>query len=424
MKRNRLLWVVLCLGLTGHAILVGFYTWPSAKRANHGRDFASYYYAVDVVTAGGNPYDKKVLVQAARADQKRSGVHPYFYPPPFLLFFQWVIWLPLATAYRLWFWLDELATLAAVLSLWRWWRPLGPAVLPVTVVAVALCSAVPNNHMMGQMNLPVLAMVLGSLYFHSRDRAGVAGVLLGTACMWKMSPALFVLYWLWERQWRPAFWALGTMVALSITALVLWGVDVTWSFYGTVLPGFGSGTYNGLSVPISVFGNHSIANLWHAAWPKSHPGLSDAARIASGLSALGLAGVTAAVFQRNRAGVLGFAARPAALCALMLMLPVYTYEHHLIWLLPAVVLTVLATAQGRIPWFAVVPLVFSWCGWAFPLWKLKQWAIQLNQWGYGEWASVSLQEWKTASCFILWLACLFLILRSPALPGQSGERGP
>ena len=43
------------------------------------------YDAAKVAVDGGNPYEKAALEQAALDEGTRPEVHPFFYPPPFLL---------------------------------------------------------------------------------------------------------------------------------------------------------------------------------------------------------------------------------------------------------------------------------------------------------------------------------------------------
>ena len=136
--RHRPLVLLLCTAaLVFHALVVAR-AWHGAHRDKTGRDFASYYYAVQVAADGGDPYTTGQLGSAAREDATRKGVHPFFYPPPFVLGMAWALPLELRTAYRVWFWLNELTCLLAAILLWRWWRPLGSSVAPTLALLLAL----------------------------------------------------------------------------------------------------------------------------------------------------------------------------------------------------------------------------------------------------------------------------------------------
>ena len=129
--------------------------WVLAEKSRNTRDFASYYYALEVARDGGNPY----LVNATNGLEKivRRNVHPYFYPPPALLAMTWIGEdMPVKQAYLYWFWLAEFALLAAAISLWRWFKPLSTMAGAVIVFALAVLSSIADNHLMGQVNTTVL----------------------------------------------------------------------------------------------------------------------------------------------------------------------------------------------------------------------------------------------------------------------------
>ena len=72
MSRPLTVFVVMAAVLW-HALAVSL-AYRVAHREHHARDFASYYYAVRVASEGGNPYVKRDLGAAARADERgRAG---------------------------------------------------------------------------------------------------------------------------------------------------------------------------------------------------------------------------------------------------------------------------------------------------------------------------------------------------------------
>ena len=107
---------------------------------------------------------------------------------------EWTRPLSLQSSYRIWFWLGELAALAALLTLCRWVRPLGPGARTLGVMTFCLCTAVPNNLAMGQANFVVLLCVLLALLCHSNKRMGLTGVFLGLGILMKMSPGLLLVF--------------------------------------------------------------------------------------------------------------------------------------------------------------------------------------------------------------------------------------
>lgn len=357
-----------------HGLVHVLPAWETVARApGGGRDFASYYYAAQVASDGGDPYDTRALSARAREQGERRSVHPFLYPPPFLLLVAWALPLDLRAAYAAWFWLDAAWALVAALALWRWWRPLGNAVPVLIAGLVAANTAVAANHLMGQANFPGLALAVLAMLALERRRVALAGALLGAACVLKMSPALLALWWLWRGEWRAVAAAAFTAVALSLAALPLAGPEVQLGFYLRVLPTFGTGEYNGLRVPIDLFGNHSIPNVWATVWPAGST-LSPAARAASAASTLALVVGLGWAFRRPGPGAVERAGQFAAVCVALLLVPVYTYEHHAVWALPAAVLATLALIRGwlRPAWaLLVLPCVAVWClelSWLKEIW--------------------------------------------------------
>ena len=290
--------MVVVAAMAWHAVGVG-HAWRQAARDHTGKDFASYYYAVKATKAGANPNNRSELRAAVSEDGARAGVHPFFYPPPFLAATSWLGSYTLVEGYRLWFWLDELCALMSLLVLTLWWRPLGPAVPAVLAATLALMPAVPNNHLMGQANFFVLFLVVTALWDSEVGQHRRAGVLMGFACMLKMSPALFVAWWVLRGKTRSVLPSVGTALAVSAVSLFWVDASVQADFYTRVLPTFGNGGYNGLGVGIDLFGNHSIPNLLDEAFPSSGRVLSDKAVTGSRVAALGLVAWTGLVLRRS-----------------------------------------------------------------------------------------------------------------------------
>ncbi len=327
------------IGLLGHLWLQARPALAKIERGGAGRDYASYYYAVQEAAGGGDPYDTAALSARARQDGTRKAVHPYFYPPPFLLAAYWSRPLSLAEGYRTTFFVNEVA-LAGCLVV----GAVGFGV-PAWALALLLCTwtPIPDNAWMGQANLWALFPALLGLWLVERRRDVTSevggGVLVGAAAMLKMSPALFLLWWLVQRRWRPVATAVATAVGLSLAALPLVPLDAQLRFYTEILPGFSRGDYHGLSVPISLPANHSIPDLLDRAFPTAGSFLSPAAQRVSLVLSLSLLGLWGWVARRAT----DTAAAVCALSVLMVVVPVYTYEHHLVFLVVA-----MGVAAGRV----------------------------------------------------------------------------
>ncbi len=324
MSRLPVLWLVLAL--IGHTFFQAAPAWKKVHGSGAGRDFASYYYAAEVALDGGDPYDNTAVNAAARAEKVRKSVHPYFYPPPFLLTVAWVGPVSLQTSYEAWFFLNEALLLVCLgLGVWAFGVPMWAAAL--------LCwtwSPIPDNAWMGQANLLALAPALAGLALAGR-RPWVGGVLVGVAAMLKMSPALFLGWWLLRREWRPVVAAVATALGATLLSLPLVGLPAQLRFYTEVLPGFSRGDYHGLKVPISLEANHSIGDLADRLFPGPGDLLSEPAQRTMTVVLVGLLAAWAWIARGAKDGP----AALAALTVLMVVTPVYTYEHHLVFLLVA-----------------------------------------------------------------------------------------
>ncbi len=310
-----------------------------------GRDFASYYYAAKVAGQGGDPYDREILGAVATDEGTRAEVHPFFYPPPFLWLVPWWRWFDLKQGFTAWFVFNELCLLAACLVLERWWRPFTELTGPLLAAMVALMYGVAYSAELGQANFPVLALIVAGLAVERRSPVA-AGVLVGLAAMLKMSPALFVFWWALRGSWRAAGAAVATAVVSSLLTLPLLALPHQLTFYTDVLPRFASGDYNGLTIQIDLFANHSVPNLLHQAFPSGENRLSAIARGLSTTFTLSLLAVGAFLFRRRSDDPVVLAAQASSVLVAMLLIPVYTYEHHLVFAIPAMLLVLIALYRG------------------------------------------------------------------------------
>jgi glycosyl transferase family 87 len=352
--RSSITKVVFGAALLWHGLSVLAPGWAITADEHRAFDFSSYYYAVRVAFDGGDPYDTHELRRVAAADGTEQEIFPYVYPPPFLLAMAWASKLRLVTAYRIWLWIDEIAVILGAVALAMWWRPLGALVPLAIAMTVAFLPGVANNHLMGQVNAVVLAFGIAGLWAEERGRSLAGGVLVGIASMMKVSPALFVLWWLLHGRRRAAVSAVLTSIALTLISLVLIAPKIQWRFYAVVLPSFASGVYNRVGVPISLFGNWSIPAFFHRLFPNpAGTGLGGTAHALSSVAAFALIATMAWLFRRDPREPFARAAQAAAVAVVMLLVPVYTFEHHLVWSIPAVVVATIALARGRLDGVAI-----------------------------------------------------------------------
>jgi alpha-1,2-mannosyltransferase len=226
----------------------------------------------------------------------------------------------LATAVVLWWLVDPVARREG----WTRWFAL----------AVALCAAaafepVRETVNFGQVNLLLLALVAGDLLrLVGRDGrpSRWAGVGIGLATAVKLTPGIFVLYLLVTGRWRAAATAIGTAAGVTLLAGAL-APDASREFWTSAL-------WNTDRVGSLAFVSNQSLHGVVARLNPDHPS-----------TPLWLALVAAAlavwVVRARRAAAAGDEATGLAVTGIIgcLVSPV-TWVHHLVWLLPALVLLV------------------------------------------------------------------------------------
>lgn len=78
----------------------------------------------------------------------------------------------------------------------------------------------------GNVNLFIAFLVLGALALFTARRDFAAGIVLALAIACKVTPALFLPYFVWKRAWRAVA---GTLVGLALWLLVVPGAALGWN---------------------------------------------------------------------------------------------------------------------------------------------------------------------------------------------------
>jgi hypothetical protein len=399
--------LLLAAALAWHVLAVVGPETPMPRDGSVGRDYATYHYAVQVGLAGGNPYDTAQLTEAADAQGWRTTpVHPLLYPPPALLAVAWSPALALpdaALAFRV---LGEGAMLVGLLALVWWWRPLGRArVLGLLAVALALMSGVAYGVQLGQANAHVWGLTWLGVALASADRPArqaLGGGLVACAVLGKLAPLAFVGLWVLERRWvAVASAGIAAVVGWALSLLVVGGAGQV-AFFTDVLPSLSSGAYNGLTIRIGMFGNHSVPALLDHLAPGPGGVLTEPVRVASTAFTLVLGIATVALFRGPAVDPLAQAARFGAVGVALLLVPVYTFEHHLIWAIPAFVVAAAAAFGGRLPLWTAIGVGMGFAVLCMPIVPLRR----LHGWvsGLGAAPALLIEEMKLAA-----LLCLFSV---------------
>ncbi|WDZ87531.1 glycosyltransferase 87 family protein [Micromonospora cathayae] len=272
---------------------------------------------------------------------RRPTKYGFTYPP-----FAALVMLPMA--FLSWHLAIVVSVTATVLaSLAVIWRLLDPVAVRAGwsrwfTLAVAACLAAAFEPMretvnFGQVNMLLLFLVAVDLLWLAPRGSRWLGVGIGLATAIKLTPGIFLVYLLVTRRWRAAAVATGTAGAATLSAAALFPDASreywTQAFWNTDRVG-----------ELAFISNQSLQGVVARLDP-GHP---------STLLWLALVAATLVIWARRcRAAVAvgdeatGFALTGVVMC---LVSPV-TWVHHLVWLLPALILLVdnamAAPAGGR-----------------------------------------------------------------------------
>lgn len=167
----------------------------------------------------------------------------FTYPPFAALMLSWLLPLPLAAAKVVWTVLTFVVAIAAVYLLVRTAGAdgdsrLGPSPAPGLTIAwtaglaAAFMLSYPfiHNLVVGQVSLFVIAL---AFFDHQLPRKW-QGTFIGLAAAIKLTPLVFIPYFLVTRQWRQAAVATGTFAGASVLAFAIWP-QASFSYWGEKL---------------------------------------------------------------------------------------------------------------------------------------------------------------------------------------------
>jgi len=256
--------------------------------------------------------------------------------------------LPLAVARVLW----DLVSVAAlayscvlVLKL-AGYRPSRLAVAGAVAAAMAL-DPVWQTLFLGQINLILLALILTDVWRVSRGRA--AGIGVGIAAAIKLTPAIFIVFFLLAGRTRAAFIAAGTFVLCGLVGFLV-APDASRLYWRHLFfdtrrvgaPYISNQSPYGAAIRIASGQGH--IGPWWIVIPVAFAvvGLTTATMLARRLDWLGATAVT---------GLTGLLVSPIS------------WAHHWVWILPALVLLLrsghrIAAAAGYLL-FALAPFWFT-----------------------------------------------------------------
>jgi len=293
---------------------------------------------LQVYRLGGQAWLDGTQVYGVLLPAARDQWLPFTYPPLAAVLFVPLTLLPLPAGLAV-LTAASLAALAFVAGLVAQrigWQPrLGVlAVCGVVVVALAL-EPVRETLRFGQINLILMAMVAADCLL--RRTPWPRGLLIGLAAAVKLTPAVFVLFFLPGREWKPPVTALAAFVGASLVGAAL------------APSGWGSYWFGVLLEPDRIggagyAGNQSLRGVLHRlALPQSVETIAWVALVVAALAAGWVAVVRLRRAGRDTEAMLVVAA-VGLLCS-----PI-SWSHHWVWVVPALVVLAAALPNRAAVW--------------------------------------------------------------------------
>lgn len=203
---------------------------------------------------------------------------------------------------------------------------------------------------LGQINLIILGLIVGSYYcceiYKSvtlRNRVtpfeSLSGILLGLATILKLTPAPLLIYFMFRKKWKTVWWFTITVAALTLLGIAVFGWDLTYYYYfktipqlmNEVTPETLNGSYMNQSVT-ALLGKFGIFG-----------GLNSAVRLGVILvMGIKITLQSRALLRRvkTKGKIQEFILFLNLMITVMLLLPVFVWQHHYTVLIPVwIVLT-------------------------------------------------------------------------------------
>jgi uncharacterized membrane protein len=223
-----------------------------------------------------------------------------------------------------------------------------------TVIAAIVAGAItlePMYHTLylGQINFILLALILTDVWRASRGRT--AGIGIGLAAAVKLTPLIFIPFFLVARRWKDAAIATATFLACGLVGYVVApeGSGLYWHHLWDNTKRVGAPYISNQSpyaLVLRLAGTSAHIGSWYLIIP-----------VISGIAGLAIAAVLA-----NHDDWLGAATVTGATG--LLVSPI-SWTHHWVWILPALVILVLGGKRSKIAalcayvLFVVAPMWFT-----------------------------------------------------------------
>lgn len=306
--------------------VIGAQVWYSNRHSYY--DLRIYYDAMHWWASGHRLYEFSHL-------DRIQGPLGFTYPTFAAILMYPMAWLP-------WSFVASLTVLANLTALvlttawltslvadrhgWPRWYLLGLALPLVTTL-----EPIRETFAFGQINIMLAALVLADLLVAVPRKWKLAGVGIGLATAVKLTPAIFIVYLLLTRRWRTAITAIATATAATLLAAALAPAD-SWRYWTSSL---------WHANQVGHLGRIPNQAIWGALLRLHEP---------NRLLWLALVALVAGVglWRAARAARAGDELAGLTLTGLVgLLVSPVSWQHHLYWFVPAILVLVDAAASAR-----------------------------------------------------------------------------
>lgn len=306
-------------------------------------DLPSFYAAsVAIFRDHLSPYD---VGRLTRINGLEFRTFPFLYPPPSLFVFKPLASYSFEEAKRIITLFNHIALIPTLLA------------IPVFILSLsprhdywrfALCLLYPLYAFpliltirYGQVNILLLAVLLGFWIAARHDRPLLAGLCLGAAIICKTVPLLFIPMLLVIRRWSVCAYTIALLAFVSAVSYVALPVSLwsEWLFHIAPSGGYMNAPF-GLFSPAASWNqslNGVIARLFtQSAW--SDPGFHAPmlGKIAAYIGALYVMTVSALLLRRVRHSDHAISLLSTITLPMIFLTAPFSWEHHIVYILPAI----------------------------------------------------------------------------------------
>lgn len=161
---------------------------------------------------------------------------PFFYPPICILPFQFFTSLRFATARRVWVGISLLFALFSLPLLYQMVKTPIESFLKFSMILALIFLSYPLLYSLhlGQ-TTPMIFFFLCLIYsLTSCNRDRSAGIFLGIITLIKISPFLFIIYFLMRRRATIVFYSIITILVLTLISILIYGMPFYLSYFNLV----------------------------------------------------------------------------------------------------------------------------------------------------------------------------------------------